>query len=99
MSSPGVAGIPWNESPHFYDPAVVLAGTDVEYAEHGHRSEFAKHAEELLHRVTFVVIDVETTGWEPGPDALTEVAAVRFTGGEPCGRYHSLVDPGVHIPY
>lgn len=55
-------------------------------------------AEELLHRVTFVVVDVETTGWEPGPDALTEVAAVRFTGGEPCGSFHSLIDPGVPIP-
>jgi DNA polymerase-3 subunit epsilon len=68
------------------------------YVEHGHRADLAAHAEELLYRVTFVVIDVETTGWEPGPDALTEVAAVRFTGGEQCGTYHSLVDPGVHIP-
>ena len=55
-------------------------------------------AEELLFRVTFVVVDVETTGWDPGPDALTEVAAVRFTGGEPCGSFHSLIDPGVPIP-
>jgi DNA polymerase-3 subunit epsilon len=55
-------------------------------------------AEELLHRVTFVVVDVETTGWEPGPDALTEVAAVRFTGGELGGSFHSLVNPGVPIP-
>jgi DNA polymerase-3 subunit epsilon len=68
------------------------------YMEHGHRADLAENAEELLYRVTFVVIDVETTGWEPGPDALTEVAAVRFTGGEPCGTYHSLVDPGLHIP-
>lgn len=55
-------------------------------------------SEEPLHRVTFVVVDVETTGWEPGPDALTEVAAVRFTGGECTGSFHSLVDPGVPIP-
>ena len=55
-------------------------------------------SQELLHRVTFVVVDVETTGWEPGPDALTEVAAVRFTGGECTGSFHSLVNPGVPIP-
>ena len=55
-------------------------------------------SEEPLHRVTFVVVDVETTGWEPGADALTEVAAVRFTGGECTGSFHSLVDPGVPIP-
>ncbi len=74
-------------------------GTDcASYAEHGHRAELAHHKEELLCHVTFVVIDVETTGCEPGPDALTEVAAVRFTGGERCATYHSLVDPGVPIP-
>jgi DNA polymerase III subunit epsilon len=55
-------------------------------------------SQEPLHRVTFVVVDVETTGWEPGPNALTEVAAVRFTGGECTGSFHSLVDPGVPIP-
>ena len=55
-------------------------------------------AEEFLYRVTFVVVDVETTGWDPGPDALTEVAAVRFTGGECRGSFHSLVNPGLPIP-
>jgi DNA polymerase III subunit epsilon len=55
-------------------------------------------SEEPLYSVTFVVVDVETTGWEPGPDALTEVAAVRFTGGECRGTFHSLVNPGVPIP-
>jgi DNA polymerase III subunit epsilon len=54
--------------------------------------------EDPLYRVTFVVIDVETTGWDPKPDNLIEVAAARFTGGEPCGIYHSLVDPGTPIP-
>jgi DNA polymerase-3 subunit epsilon len=58
----------------------------------------SEHDDELLHRVTFVVVDVETTGWDPGSDALTEVAAARFTGGVPCGTFHSLVDPGVPIP-
>jgi DNA polymerase-3 subunit epsilon len=56
------------------------------------------NAQELLHLVTFVVVDVETTGWTPGPDALTEVAAARFKGGELCGTFHSLVNPGVPIP-
>src|ERR1700677_3249554 len=55
-------------------------------------------SEEPLYSVTFVVVDVETTGWEPGPDALTEVAAVRFTGGECRGTFPSLVNPGVPIP-
>jgi DNA polymerase-3 subunit epsilon len=54
--------------------------------------------DEYLHRVTFVVVDVETTGWEPGPDTLIEVAAASFTGGEPTATYQSLVDPGIPIP-
>jgi DNA polymerase-3 subunit epsilon len=58
----------------------------------------AQCIDDALHRVTFVVIDVETTGWNPGPDNLIEVAAARFTGGEPCGTYQSLIDPGVPIP-
>jgi len=45
-----------------------------------------------------VVVDVETTGWQPGIDVMTEVAAVRFTGGEQDGKYHSLIDPGLPIP-
>jgi DNA polymerase III subunit epsilon len=58
----------------------------------------ASSPDDPLHRVTFVVVDVETTGWDPGPDTLIEVAAARFTGGEPCGVFHSLIDPGVPIP-
>jgi DNA polymerase III subunit epsilon len=54
--------------------------------------------QDVLYRVPFVVVDVETTGWDPGPDTLIEVAAARFTGGEPCGTFHTLIDPGVPIP-
>ncbi|MFZ0667011.1 MAG: exonuclease domain-containing protein [Acidimicrobiales bacterium] len=54
--------------------------------------------DEPLHRITFCVVDVETTGWDPQTDALTEVAAARFTAGYPCGTFHSLVDPGIPIP-
>jgi DNA polymerase III subunit epsilon len=51
-----------------------------------------------LHRVTFVVLDVETTGGSPVGSALTEVAAARYRGGELLDTYQTLVRPGQRIP-
>ena len=57
-----------------------------------------------LAAVTFVVLDLETTGGppagEPGPggDAITEVGAVKVRGGEVVGEFATLVDPGVDVP-
>lgn len=38
--------------------------------------------EPLLADVTFVVVDLETTGTRPGTDEITEIGAVRVQGGE-----------------
>lgn len=51
-----------------------------------------------LHRVTFVVVDVETTGGSPATCSLTEVAAARFCGGELTGTYQTFVRPDQRIP-
>lgn len=51
-----------------------------------------------LHSVPFCVVDLETTGASPSRDAITEIGAVRFRGGEPDGTFHTLVDPGRDIP-
>jgi len=51
-----------------------------------------------LHRVPFVVLDLETTGTSPGTDAITEIGAVRYVGGELNGTFHTLIDPGADIP-
>jgi DNA polymerase-3 subunit epsilon len=51
-----------------------------------------------LAEVTFVVIDLETTGGSARTDAITEVGAVRLRGGECLGTLQTLVDPGVAIP-
>ena len=51
-----------------------------------------------LHDVTFVVIDLETTGCSPAQSAITEVGAVKLRGGECLGTYQTLVDPREGIP-
>ncbi|MGD9526813.1 DEDD exonuclease domain-containing protein [Pseudonocardia sp.] len=46
-----------------------------------------------LREVTFVVLDLETTGGSAGEDAITEVGAVKVRGGEMLGELSTLVEP------
>ena len=51
-----------------------------------------------LSEVTFVVVDLETTGALADADAITEIGALKLRGGELLGRFETLVNPGVPIP-
>ena len=51
-----------------------------------------------LAGVTFVVVDLETTGTSASKSRITEIGAVRVRGGEVVGEYTTLVDPGTLIP-
>ena len=51
-----------------------------------------------LSEVTFVVLDLETTGGSPVSCEITEVGAVKFRGGELLGTLQTLVNPGLPIP-
>ena len=51
-----------------------------------------------LHAVTFVVVDLETTGGSCHDCRITEFGAVKIHGGEIVGEFQSLVDPGQPIP-
>jgi DNA polymerase-3 subunit epsilon len=51
-----------------------------------------------LHEVTFVVVDLETTGGSPASCEITEIGAVKVRGGQRLGEFQTLVDPGVPIP-
>ncbi|KAA0917238.1 DEDD exonuclease domain-containing protein [Dietzia sp. ANT_WB102] len=53
-------------------PSPVTTGVQVAFDE----------LEPLLSDVTFVVVDLETTGTRPGSDEITEIGAVRVRGGE-----------------
>jgi len=50
-----------------------------------------------LHEVTFVVVDLETTGGSPATCAITEIGAVKYRGGECLGTFQTFVNPGVPI--
>jgi len=51
-----------------------------------------------LADVTFVVVDLETTGGSPKDSAITEIGAVKIRGGQVLGEFQTLVDPGHPIP-
>ncbi|MDL4771190.1 MULTISPECIES: DEDD exonuclease domain-containing protein [Thermomonosporaceae] len=51
-----------------------------------------------LAGVTFVVVDLETTGGSPAESAITEIGAVKVRGGAELGHFGTLVDPGGPIP-
>jgi DNA polymerase-3 subunit epsilon len=53
---------------------------------------------EPLREVTFVVVDLETTGGSAATEAITEIGAVKVRGGEVLGEFATLVDPGRSIP-
>lgn len=50
-----------------------------------------------LPEVTFVVVDLETTGGAEG-DSITEIGAVKVRGGEVIGEFQTLVNPSSAIP-
>lgn len=51
-----------------------------------------------LAEVTFVVVDLETTGGSPNTCAITEIGAVKVCGGEVLGEFQTLVNPCIDIP-
>jgi DNA polymerase-3 subunit epsilon len=51
-----------------------------------------------LAEVTFVVVDLETTGGSPTACAITEIGAVKVRGGELLGEFQTLVNPQCSVP-
>ena len=51
-----------------------------------------------LRELTFVVVDLETTGGSPASCDITEIGAVKVRGGEILGEFQTLVRPPGAIP-
>jgi DNA polymerase-3 subunit epsilon len=64
----------------------------------GQRPEALDAPDTPLSDVTFVVLDLETTGTVPGQCRIIEVAAAKFRGGECLGTFQTLVNPGCGLP-
>src|ERR1700712_5536904 len=54
--------------------------------------------ERELRELTFVVVDLETTGGSAASCEITEIGAVKVRGGEILGEMQTLVRPGTAIP-
>ncbi|SEI89905.1 DEDD exonuclease domain-containing protein [Demequina mangrovi] len=63
-----------------------------------HQQRTLEDVGEPLHRTTFVVVDLETTGTSPDRAGITEIGAVKTRGGEVIGEFQTLIDPGSPIP-
>jgi len=48
---------------------------------------------------SFVVFDLETTGFSPVKDSIIEIGAVQITGGVITRRFSSFVNPEIPIPF
>ncbi len=46
----------------------------------------------------YVVFDIETTGFTPGKDHITEIGAVKIKNGEIIAEYKTFVNPCIPIP-
>lgn len=54
---------------------------------------------QLLKHSTFVVVDIETTGFHPDKFAkITEIGAVKIVNGKMVEKFHTLIDPETKIP-
>jgi len=47
---------------------------------------------------SLIALDIETTGLEPGNDAIIEIGALRFNDHRIEGEFDTLIHPGIRIP-
>ncbi len=64
----------------------------------GFEAEICKVAYAVDPDQTYVVVDVETTGGRAGGDRVTEIGAVKLSGGKVIDEWHSLINPERRIP-
>ncbi len=55
-------------------------------------------ADRLLGNLTYVVVDLETTGYSVTEEGVTEIGAVKVQGDRWIEEFHALVNPGRYVP-
>lgn len=53
----------------------------------------------LIEETPVVIVDIETTGFNPQREEILEIGAVRVEGGEVAAEFSTFVRPGKKIPY
>ena len=77
----------------------LIAGTDPDVSiMYRQLPERARDLQFGLVEDEVIVLDTETTGFDPTRCSLLEIAAIRMRGGETVGEFHTFVDPGLTIP-
>ncbi|MDF2820682.1 MAG: polymerase alpha subunit [Clostridiales bacterium] len=61
--------------------------------------ELVKNPKGQTFEDTFVVFDIETTGFSAISDEIIEIGAVKIQGGKEVARYSQFVNPNRPIPY
>jgi DNA polymerase III subunit epsilon len=82
-------------------PAGLAGPLDSPGPPHQQLADLPRELTELprpLAELDFVIVDVETTGWLPEEARITEIAAVRISGGQIGAHFGTLVNPGSAIP-
>ena len=47
----------------------------------------------------YAITDIETTGGQPSGNSIVEVGVVLWDGQNVIEEFHSLIDPGIPIPF
>ena len=79
------------------DPFKVIYGVEAYLVDD--LTDIAVHAGEQTLDDTYVVFDIETTGFSNIEDYIIEIGAVKVQNGEITDRYSTFVNPGVPIPF
>lgn len=98
------------DSAEFQKRIEAIATVDIKTTDTKHKKQTVSELEELIKYTnitpktsfdrigSFVVIDTETTGLSSTKDNLVEIAAIRFEDWIPVEKFHTLINPGKHIP-
>ena len=79
------------------DPFKVIYGVEAYLVDD--LTDIAVRAGEQTLDDTYVVFDIETTGFSNVEDCIIEIGAVKIQGGEIVDSYSTFVNPGIPIPF
>ncbi|MEG7530328.1 MAG: PolC-type DNA polymerase III, partial [Hungatella sp.] len=79
------------------DPLKVIYGVEGYLVDD--LKQLVDHPRNQSFEDTYVVFDIETTGFSPLKNKIIEIGAVKVTGGIIVDRYSTFVNPDVPIPF